>query len=80
MQTIISRYSENIFEVVTPSGRDLCVTFYKWGRVNVYVNRGGSFKVGGGRNFSDLTEAVNSFRSRDIKIALRTLICSLIEE
>ena len=80
MQTIITRHSASVFEVVTPVGRTLHVTYLGWGRVNVSVSQDGSFIVAGGRNFADLTEAVQAFRSRDIKIALRSLISSLIEE
>lgn len=72
--TLIEQVADQSFELTTEQGNLISVHFFGWGRVNVLVGK----RLGNGRNFDDLAEAVEAYKKADVKAALRALICELI--
>jgi len=69
MTTLIQQVADNAFVLTTGKGREVQVTFFSWGTVNVLVGTG----TGIGRNYSSLTEAANGYKAADVKAALAAL-------
>ena len=67
--TLIQQVAPNSYELITGKGKTVNVTFFPWGRVNVFVGTG----LGIGRMFADLTEAAAAYKSADVRSALEVL-------
>lgn len=72
--TYIQQMTDQSFELTTEKGKLISVHFFGWGRVNVLVGK----RLGNGRNFDELVEAVDAYKSSDVKAALRALISELV--
>ena len=68
--TLIQQVADNAFELTTEKGKLVNVTFTSWGRVNVLVGK----SMGVGRMFGSLGEAAESYKSAEVKSALRALM------
>lgn len=72
--TYIQQTAEQSYELTTEKGTLISVHFFGWGRVNVLVGK----RLGNGRNFDELVDAVDAYKSADVKAALRALISELV--
>jgi len=68
--TLIQQVTDNAYELTTEKGKLVNVIFTPWGRVNVLVGK----SMGVGRMFGSLGEAAESYKSAEVKSALRALM------
>ena len=71
--TLIQQESEAFYTLITEKGKEIGVCFHSWGRVGVYIRRNGAIGFSAGRRFATIAEAIDSYRTTDVKSALSAL-------
>jgi hypothetical protein len=69
----ITKHSNTLFDVETPKGKLIAIS-WKADHCIVYVPSNNSNKMPMGKRFGSLGEALEAYKSVDIKVALRALL------
>lgn len=73
MTTFIQQETETYFTVTTAKGKEVGVSFRPFGHVSVYIQRNGMSGLAGGKHFRSLVEAIDAYKSADVRSALEAL-------
>jgi ABC-type nitrate/sulfonate/bicarbonate transport system substrate-binding protein len=74
MTTLITRETETFYTLNTAKGKEIGVSFGLSNMVRIYIKRNGMSELAMGRNFSSLSDAIEAYKSADIKAALYALM------
>lgn len=72
--TLIAQETATFFTLTTEKGTEIGVNFNSWGGVAVYIQRKGLKSLAKGKQFASLGEAAESYKSAEVKSALRALM------
>lgn len=71
--TLIQQETATFFNLTSPKGKEIGVSFSLAGRVGIYIKRNGMSGLSYGRHFNSLADAIASYKAADIKTALSAL-------
>lgn len=69
----VTKHSKTLFDIQTPKGKFITVSWHD-DHCMVYVPRTNSKKMPLGKRFGSLSEALESYKSKDVKAALYALL------
>ena len=73
MTTLILQDAATHFTLVTAKGKEIGVSFNLTDRVSVYIKRNGMSGLPMGKHFGTICEAIDTYKSAEIKAALKAL-------